>query len=457
MQRQQISRTSSSNELNDSSLSRVVIHSGEQTTEHTLPLSITPSPSPLMTTIRRSTHTQTLENIQSSLPTKSIPSFAETQLLSVYYPSQNPKNPSKDDKCIFIEQQDRQPIRYRTTYDPSSSAKSTQTSLPSTHSSTLIIDENDQYLKIHSTNQRLSTNFNHEYSLSNERIDQSKYSYEEYNTNLNKNQSRTSSSSSSSSVTTVIAQNEELDSDQTSHLTFDDINTQSSTSSTLTNQEQPISNNNQRISSWPPVPEEISLISNQHENDEQKRSTRVQFAEQLIHVIPPSTTNSLEEESLSPPAIIPRTNINDSVNHPINQSKWIKTHMDNSDIQTNSTSNRVDTLRSLFEQQNTHMNSSTSQIRRIEPEEKPSKHGVEIRFRVNDPNASTIYHAEPAKVLPHTEKSSIIIPQEEQQSNSPFKLDQIRQITGKPLKNLDEIGHYLPVNFFSKKNAKISI
>jgi hypothetical protein len=428
MQRQQLSRTLSSD---DESISRVLIHSSEQTSEHTLPLNIIPS-STVVKTTRRTIQTQTIQEIQSSVPSKSIPSFAETQLLSVYYPSQNPKTSSNDDKCVFIEQQDRQPIRSRLKYDPSSSTKSTQTSPSSTslstQGSTLIVDGNeeknskyDQYLKIHSGSQHSSTNFNDEYP-SDELIEQSKYSYEEYIVNLNENQTRTPSSSSSSSVTTVIAQNEELNSE--------------------INEEKP-----QRISSWPPVPDEILF---QNENDEQKRPSRVQFSEQLVHVIPASTTNSLNEESLTPPAIIPRKNLNDiDSRYPINQSKWIKTHMDNKDIKTSTTSSRVETLRSFFEQSST-LNSPINQNQRFEPEEKPSKHGVEIRFRVNDPSTSNIYHAEPAKVLQHTEKSSISIPQ----STSPFNLDQIRQITGKQLKNLDDIGHYLSVNFFLKKKNR---
>jgi len=473
MQRQQTSRTSSSDESNDSSLSRVLIHSAEQTTEHTLPLSITPSvSSTLIATTRRTTQTQTIQESQSSFSTKSIPSFAETQLLSVYYPSKNPPNPSVNDKCIFVEQQDRQPVRYRSTYDPLSSTKSTQTppsSTPlSTYGSTLIINTNQpmksdyqQYVKIHSGSQNLSNNIPDEHSSPNELIEQSRHSYEEYIVNLETKQNRTSSSSSSS-VTTVIAQNEELDSDHTSHLSFEPINTQSSTSSTSTNHEKQVINNNQRISSWPPMPDGILPIDNQYENDEEKRLSRVQFAEQLIHVIPPSITNSLSEDSVTPPPVIPRSEktgvdprlVHDQLQrldyHPINQSKWIKTHLSNSEIQTTTISSRVDTLRSIFEQQNSRssdsstLNSPTNQIRRIEPEEKSSKHGDEIRFRIKDKNSSSIHYAEPAKIIQHSTNSSVINKQDEHSITS-FKLDQIRQITGKQFKSLDDVGRYLQV------------
>ncbi len=392
---QQMSRSSSSDELS----SRVLIHSAEQTSEHTLPISIIPSSSvtTTTTTTRSTTHTQTREEIPLTISSKSVPSFAETQLLSVYYPSLNPKNPSNNDQCIFVEQQDRQPIRYRTTYDPSASSKSTQTLPLSTQGSTLIIDgksNGGQYLKLHSGSQQLSNNFSDDSSsLSNELVEQSRYTYEEFIVNVKEEQTRTSSSSSSS-VTTVIAQNEELDSENS-------LST------------------NQRISSWPPVPDDL--------DNEQKRPSRVQFAEKLVHVIPVSATNSLtEQQPVSPPAVLPRTQVND-LHSPINQSKWMKTHMDNSDIPSSSKSNRVNTLRSLFEQQSTTLNNT---IRTTEPEEKPSKHGVEIRFRVNDP---TLHHAEPAKVI--------------SSSTTPFTLDQIQQITGKQFKNFDQIGRYLSVNF----------
>ena len=247
MHRQHISRSSSADEINDSSLSRVLIRSAEHTSEHTLPLNIIPS-SPLITTTRRTTHTQTTQEIIS----KSIPSFADTQLLSVYYPSKNPTHVSVNDKCIFVEQQNRQPVRHRETCDPVSSAKFTQTSSPpSRHRSTIIIDTNQPPTKP---------------------VEESKYSYEEYIVHLDEKQNRTSSSSSSS-VTTVIAQNEDL------HASFDDINAQSSL-------------NNQRVSSWPPVPDDILSTNNQDENDEQKRALRVQFAENLVHVIPVSTTTT---------------------------------------------------------------------------------------------------------------------------------------------------------------------
>ncbi|CAF1041328.1 unnamed protein product [Adineta ricciae] len=452
-QQQKRFQTSSS----DDSLSRVFIHSAEQTSEHTLPLSITPS---TPTTVRRTSETQTAE--KNSTP-KSVPSFAETQLLSVYYPSLDPKNPSTNDKCIFVEQQDRQPIRYRAAYDPLSSSRSTQTSPSlSTYGSTLIIDRNqstdvkyDQHVKIHSGSQNLPDTIHDRNALPSELLEESKYSYEEYIVHVERERNRTPSSSSSS-VTTVIAQNGEVDSDRTSNLSFEVRNNPTLVTST------PIKQENQRVSSWPPVPDDIMSLDVQYENDEAKRSGRVQFAEQLIHVIPPSTTTSLSDESTTPPAIIPRTNIKEqtkSVNtdpqpvedqlqrqdyRPINQSKWVKTQLDRSETQTNTTSHRVDTLRSMFEQQSSRssdsstISSPTSQSRRKEPDERPSRQGDEIRFRVKDKNSFGIHHAEPAKIIQYTITPSAINKQVDL-----LPLQQIRQITGKQLKSLDDAGHYL--------------
>ncbi|UJR21513.1 hypothetical protein I4U23_024599 [Adineta vaga] len=457
-QQQQTFRTSSS----DESLSRVLIRSSEQTSEHTLPLSITPSSPLLSTTIRRTSQTQTN---QESQPTKPVPSFAETQLLSVYYPSLDPKNPSTNDKCIFVEQQDRQPVRYRGAYDPLLSSRSTQTSPSlSTYGSTLIIDRNqnanvkyDQHVKIHSGSQNLSNTIGDQHALPNELLEESKYSYEEYVVQVDKEHNRTSSSSSSS-VTTVIAQDGEIDSDRTSNLSFDVRNNQSLLTST------PIKQENQRVSSWPPVPDDVIILDVQYENDEEKRASRVQFSEQLVHVIPPSTTNSLSDESTTPPAIIPRTQIKEQTKstnvdpqivreqlqrfdyRPINQSKWIKTQLNQSEIQGNTTTNRVDTLRSKFEQEisrssdSSTISSPISQDRRKEPEEKPTRYGDEIRFRIKDTNSSGIHHAEPAKVI----QDKINPTASTKQITVPTQLDQIRQITGKQLKNLDDVGHYLP-------------
>ncbi|CAF4196268.1 unnamed protein product [Rotaria sp. Silwood2] len=424
MQRTPILRTSSSSDkLNDSSSSRVLIHSIEQTIEHTLPLNIIPKSS--IITNQRTIQTQTTQNIQSSYPSKSIPSFAETQLLSVYYPSKNSSNLSNNDKCIFFEQQNRQPIRYRTTYEPLSLTKSTQTSpslIPlSTHSSTLIIHGNNpnykQHLKIHSGNQNLSNDFINEYSSPKELIEDSNYSYEEYIVNYDEKQNETSSSSSSS-VTTVIAKNNELN------------------SNTI---------NNQRISSWPPVPDDIIPIDNQHENDEEKRLSRVKFAENLTHIIPLSTTNINEKTSLSD---INSHHISEQLQQfdyqPINQSKSIQIHIDKSDNQANipTTSNRVNTLRTLFEQQNKSSSILTSPIKQIEPKENLSKYGDEIRFHTKDYNTSTIHHAEPVQIIQHRINSSNYNTQDDQ-SIAPFKLDQIRQITGRSLTNLNDVGHYL--------------
>ena len=156
-------------------------------------------------------------------------------------------------------------------------------------------------------------------------------------------------------------------------------------------------------------------------------------------------------------AILPRTIINEKnqltdVNsrlqrldyHPINQSKWMQTHMDNSDVQI--TPKRVDTLRTLFEQPNTRTTSNSQ----IQPDEKPSKHGDEVRFHIYGLNSSTIHHAEPAEVVQHTKNSSNTITQDDR-STSTFNLEQIRQITGKQLKSLNDVGRYLQVNFTNQR------
>jgi hypothetical protein len=591
---------SSSADSSDSSLSRIVIQSSQQTTEHTLPLSIVPTSSTsLMTTAQRTTDTQTIQDypIAQSFNSKSIPSFAETQLLSVYYLNRNisnqPVGRANQDSCIFIEQQERQPIRFRATYDPLAFTKSTQTSPPaslkqlSTHGSTLIIDANqqpigtnnrlyEQRLKIHSGSQRLANNSSlnsetDELLSPSELVEESRYSYEEYIIHVDNNQEQqqqqqillqkqTSSSSptSTSSVTTIIAQPssppppppplpsrtmsqfEEVDSDRTSRLSGDEINTHSSASSmsgSFTNQDWPTATNNStivntrqrianettRVSSWPPAPYDIPPAESNFEtsfvldeSDEQRRPSRVQFAEQLVHVIPPSATNSLSEESVPPPlpnisapAIIPRTSTNRTnsyeqseqqmnmdveeddtttttttssnieqipgrLQHPINQSKWVKDHMAAADVPppTTTTAGRVGALRSLFEQQSgrssdsSTLNSPTGQIRRTEPEERPSRHGDEIRFRIKELKSSTVHHAEPVKVTQRTKQSTattanIVAPltwedlvgvQEEHQQqrkthifSSPFELDEIRQITGKRIKTFDDVGQYLQV------------
>ena len=681
---------SSSGDSSDSSLSRVIIQSSQQTTEHTLPLSIVPSSSTsLLTTTQSTTATQTIQDnlIAQSFHSKSIPSFAETQLLSVYYLNRNITNQSTGsadkDTCVFIEQQDRKPIRFRATYDPSASVKSTQTSPPlalkqlSTHGSTLIVEPNQQSLetnnqlyqqrvKIHSGSQRLANNPSllsetDENLSSSELIEESRYSYEEYiihvdNNNNNNNQEQkkpTSSSSptSTSSITTIIAQPispppppvpsirskrmlqpEELDSDRTSRLSGDDINTHSTASSmsgsftnqdwqaatnissisvndstTVNTRQNTMTNETTRVSSWPPVPYDIPPGDSQFEtsfvldeSDEQRRPSRVQFAEQLVRVIPASATNSISEESaplasrlppstVSAPAVTPRTSTNRTnlygqseqqqvhvdveeddttttttssnrqqipgrlqrasglnnlnevsitrpttapppppsllpsssttsdvdprvvreqlqrldyqlvvdTRHPVAQSKWVKDHMDVSDVHsTTTTSGRVDALRSLFEQQSgrssdsSTLNSPTGPIRRTEPEERPSRHGDEIRFRIKQPKTSTVHHAEPAQVVQRTKQSttnsSVVSPltwedlvgvqeehqhqhqyqqhqqqhqqqqqkqqqqQQQQQQRSqmltpPFELNEIQHIIGKRIKSFDDVGHYSQV------------
>ncbi|CAM4852120.1 unnamed protein product, partial [Rotaria magnacalcarata] len=82
---------------------------------------------------------------------------------------------------IFVEQQERQPVRYRATYDPLFSSQSTQTLPLSTYGSTLIIDKN----QITKSNYEKHLNINDERSLPNESIEKSKYIYEEYTVQLN--------------------------------------------------------------------------------------------------------------------------------------------------------------------------------------------------------------------------------------------------------------------------------
>jgi hypothetical protein len=208
---------SSSGDSSDSSLSRINIQNSHRTTEHTLPISIVPSSSTsLMRTAQSTIATQTPQEnlITQSFQSKSIPSFAETQLLSVYYLNRNRTNQPVDrtnqDSCTFIEQQERQPIRFRATYDPSASTKSTQTSPPlslkqlSTHGSTLIVDANqqllssnnqlyEQRLKIHSGSQRLAQNPSlleqtDEFLSPSELVEETRYSYEEYIIHVDDNQ-----------------------------------------------------------------------------------------------------------------------------------------------------------------------------------------------------------------------------------------------------------------------------
>lgn len=660
---------SSSDDSNDPTFPRLL-------TDHSRPIS-EPSLSSnlLMNTGGRTTDTHSTQDTPSaqSFQSKSVPSFAETQLLSIYYLNRNITNQATNqDTCVFIEQQERQPVRFRATYDPSAATRSTQTSPPisirqlSTHGSTLIVDNNPQFatnnnrlyeqrLKIHSGSQRLANNpslnsDNDELLSPSEQVEESRYSYEEYIIHVDNNQTQalqkqasSSSPTSTSSVTTIIAQPsspspslpsppppppppatvslplrtmlqpEELDSDRTSRLSGDDVNTHSSASSmsgSFTNQDWPTTATNPpsipthrstivntastpRVSSWPPVPYDLPAADTQFEtsfvldeSDEQRRPSRVQFAEQLVRVIPPSATNSLSEEAslplpivLAAPSIIPRTSTTRSVlyeqseqpltmdideddttttttssssgkhaipgplqrtsgltnlnellikrptvapppppsqpppppsssstsgvdprlvreqlqrldyelvvdtRHPVNQSKWVKDRMDAADAPTSTmtTAGRVEALRSLFEQpsgrssDSSTLNSPPGQIRRKEPEERPSRHGDEIRFRVKEDKAATPAHqAETTKVAsrtkPPTSNAPAIAPltweelvgvQEEhkqrQQNPQPrqivspsssvstIDLDEIRQITGKRIRTLDEVRVYLQV------------
>ena len=449
---------SSLRETSETSSSRVAIHSAENISAYTLPIRILPLsnsiPSP-----RRSIETQTIANSAASSTSKSVPSFAETQLLSVYYLNPNKPDLPANDRCIFVEQQDRQPIRVRAGYDPLSSTKATQTSLTftplSTQGSTFLVDPHrqtpsthSQHYKIHSGTQRVSPD---------EPMPDSDYSYEEYTVDIRAERQSTSSTSSlsSSSVTTVIAQNDE--------------------------QKQP----NGRVSSWPPVPDEI-LVADQSgnsslskEDNAQSRPSRVQFAEQLIHIIPSSATNSLTNESLPLPGVQPDRDMKNSSNGhshlvreqmppldhlPVNQSKWIKDRMDRSESRT--TTGRVGALRSVFEQSSNRSSDSSpvsspiSQYPRQDPEEKPSRYGDEFRFRIEPSNGSSTYHAEPAKVVqssskdatalaPLTWEALLGLEQEYpvKQTSQPFHLDQIRQIVNRPLTSLTEVGHYLKVSW----------
>ena len=427
---------SSSTESIESPRSRVFMHS----TDRSMPSSVHHSTLTRTTTTFRTMETQTVQENASAFTSKSVPSFADTQLLSVYYPASNPPA-ATNDACIFVEQQTRQPVRFRTAYDPLSSTKSTQTSPPSgalsTDGSTLVIGVNyhidgdyEQRVKIHS---------GPEHTRANELPDQSRYSYEEYVVHVQNNQQDMSSSSTSSSPTTVITQQ---NSDSAS------LRSPSSASSTASTNQDPllIVTNHQpttRVSSWPPVPDDIL-----DESNEQRRPTRVQFADHLVHIIPPPADSlSLQEQPQR------------FDHHPINQSKWVR---DRLDTQPSPTAGRVDVLRSVFEQQGARSSDSSSATSptprppRLEPEERPSKHGDEIRFRVQEPHTSSVHHAQPAKVVQPTNPAmmapltweDLLGVQEDYEAKQPtpvFKLDQLRQITGKPLNSLDDVGRYLQV------------
>lgn len=661
---------SSSSDSSDSSPSRITNQSVQKGCENRLTVKHNSKSSNLLLTdsrINNSTQTVIQENLRNqSFHSKSVPSFAETQLLSIYYLNHNITNQpigstKYRDSCVFIEQQERKPVRYSATYDPSASTKSTQTSplsllalkQLSTHGSTLVVSSNqepvgknnrlyEQRLKIHSGSQRLANNpsliSETDISLSpSELVEESRYSYEEYIIHVDDNQEpkklvSLSSPASTSSVTTIIAQQpsplskpplpkqetvqkkmhqpEEFDSDRTSRLSGDDVNTHSSTSSmsgSFTNQDWPtatnpysslsmnnppivhtrqtINNETTRISSWPPIPDDAVPMDTQFEtsfvldeSDEQRRPSRVQFAEQLVHVIPPSASNSISEESTPPlmsslpsatsaPTVAPRTstnrvystenanmdmeeddtttstnttssnkesvpgrlqrtsgitNLNEFImtrpgaapppppppppqvppvtkasgvdpnivreqlqrldyklvvdtRQPKNQSKWVQEHMDASEMQKPVTTGtgRVGALRSLFEQQSgrssdsSTLNSPTGQSRRSEPEEKPARHGDEIRFRVKQPKVSTIHHAEPAKVVQRTNESttnnsnSNITPltwedllgvqadhqqqRRPQPVSYPFDIDEIQRLTGKRIKSINDVGYYAQV------------
>ncbi|CAF2100268.1 unnamed protein product [Rotaria magnacalcarata] len=439
MQRTQISRSSSSDRLNNSTSSRVLIQS-----DQTLPLNIMPS-SVVTTSTQSTTYTQTIQGIPSSFPSKSIPSFAETQVLSVYYPTKTSIPASNNDKCTLYEQQDREPMRYRLSYDPLALTKSTQTSLSSTplstHSSTLIIHANEkrnpnykQCVKLHSGSQNLSNDIINQTASPNELLETSHYSYEEYILDVDDKQNRAvSTSSSDSSATTVIAQNSELNS---------------------SNREKSVVVNNQRVSSWPPVPDDVVPVDVQYENDEKIRLSQSQVSDRSARVIPILITNNLIEKPNVTSNNLPRISTNEKIpltpnhSHPINQSKWLQNHIDKSDVQTNTTPGRVNTLRSIFEQPNASSSDSSTlaspmnQRRRIESEESSAKYGDEIRFRTKDLRTSMIHHAEPARIIPYETGLSVRNTNDDQ-STSPFTLDQIREITGKQLKSLNDAGQYL--------------
>ena len=444
------------------SSSRVAIRSAENTTEHTLPIRIRPLSNPI-TNPRRSIETQTATVNSASSTSKSVPSFADTQLLSVYYLNPNTVDLPASDRCVFVEQQERQPIRARASYDPLSSTKSTQTSLTftplSTQGSTFLLDPHqqtssthNQHYRIHSGSQLIS---------SDEPMPDSDYSYEEYTIDVHTQRPSTPSTSSlsSSSITTVIAQNEDR---------------------TVNHQSQP----NGRVSSWPPIPDEIlrrdespsSSISK--ESNSQSRPSRVQFAEQLIRVIPASATNSLTNESLPMTSVPPGRPVEEPSNAasrfvreqlppldhpPINQSRWVQDRMDRSE--TRNAVGRVGALRSVFEQpgnrssDSSTVSSPTGHYPRQDPDEKPSKHGDEFRFRIEQANGTSMHHAEPVKVIqkpsngtasvaPLTWEALLGIGQEHavERTSPPFHLDQIRQIIGRPLTSLADAGHYLKVN-----------
>ncbi|CAF4949128.1 unnamed protein product, partial [Rotaria socialis] len=208
------------------------------------------------------------------------------------------------------------------------------------------------------------------------------------------------------------------------------------------------------ISSWPPVPDDVVAIDVQYENDEKIRLSQSQVSDRSARVIPILVTSNLIEKTNVTSNNLPRISTNEknpltpNNSHPVNQSKWLQNHIDKSDVQTNTTSSRVNTLRSIFEQSNASSSgSSTSaspmnQRRRIESEESLAKYGDEIRFRTKDLKTSMIHRAEPARIIP-CETGSSVRNTKDDQSTSPFTLDQIQEITGKQLKGLNDAGQYL--------------
>lgn len=672
---------SSDDDSQDSSVTRVYVPNSSEIYQTTLPthpdllptsttLMINPTPRIESQAIQENTLTQSLQSRVNR-------SFAETQLLSVYYLNQNINNLSdQQNNLALVEQQQRRPIKSRASRNPSTSNDLVQVSpsvFPrqlSTRGSAIVIDANqqssttndriyEQRLKIHSGSQRLAHNqskaSDNEESLSpSELIEESRYSYEEYVINVDNKDGKNStqpltspSPTSTSSATTILTQPspptlveilprqtppsmpppqpppvstrkmlqvEELDSDRTSRLSVEDINTQSSTSSmsgSFNNQDwqtginpSSLSRNQTtiihsepttRVSSWPPAPYDLQPVDTQFEtsivlddSDEQRRPSRVQFAEQLVHIIPPSATNSISEESATSslqqaPLITPRTILNNLASSqsneqnneididedsstttttttttnssnqqmegrlqrtsgvtnlnemmikrpsvapppppplptvppvslssknsgvdpnlvqeqlkrldyqlvvdtktPVNQSKWVKDHMDSTDAKPTSHNlpGRVGALRSLFEQQGARSSDSStvtspiaSKGRLREPEERPSKHGDEIRFRVKEDHSSR-QNRSPDSVTfsprrqpnnntttrppaPLTWEALLGVQNEQKQhqqkhsevvsspSSSSIDLDEIRQITGKPIRNINEVGFFLQVS-----------
>jgi hypothetical protein len=416
-------------EFNKSITSRVFIRSATNTSEHTLPLHILPSASCLATIYQNQETQTTLEGSSHLTPSKSCPSFAETQLLAVYYPDRNASTTSTTDHCLFVEQQDRQPRRFRASYDHHSSTKSTQTPLTLT--------ENDSFITIDT-----------DCSMSSADEQQLLSAFKTQSILTNRARTNSQSSSSSSSVTTVIAQDVRPVTTR--------VNTNAVTRAEQSHQLQ----SSERVSSWPPVPDEIIVndhslpptIANSH-----RSSSYIQSVEQSVPVmtVPASSHTIGQSRSLSTNPTIEHVD-----SHLVREQLQLLDYYPADRRPTNS--NRIGLLRSVFEQSSMDPSTLTSPMHstvKQETDEKLSTYGDTFRFRVQTSDMPKLYRAEPVHIVEsHSSVQPTIIPltwenligkhEQEHQTTTMSPLDRIRQITNQSLTSLDDVGSYLKVILF---------